>query len=174
MHNLTEMPESEFVEEPVDRTKWIWLGVIILIAVSIVLVWATTRQPRMSTVRAKHILIKFDEKDSADRSRALNEITELRERILKGEKFETLAKEYSNDTYSAARGGDLGYYKRGSFDPDFEEYVWEAPVGELSDVIKSSFGFHIVKVVDRRLSGLDQYEADLKEKVERDDEPPSE
>ncbi len=169
MHNFSENPDV-IAEEPVDRTKWIWLGIIGLIVLSVGIIWATNQKPNVSLVRAKHILIRCNQSDSSDRTRALEEITELRERIVNGEKFETLAKEYSNDDHSSLRGGDLGYYKRGSFEGEFEEYVWSAPVGELSEILKTNNGFHIAVVTDRWLSDLDQYEVKLKQKV-LDEEP---
>ncbi len=155
-------------EEPKDWTKYIWGGIIFLFIIMIALIWmAGHAKPKTSYVRAKHILIKFSPNDPADRQRALQFITELRERILKGESFEKLAKEYSNDPASARRGGDLGYYGRNSFEPNFESYVWSAPIGQLSDVIETKYGFHLIIVTDRHLTDVDRYEIELYQKARK-------
>jgi len=161
-----EKHEGRIDEEPKDRTKWMWLGVLALFAILVVVLLLTHRRERDATeVRAKHILIKFNANDAVDRARALELITDLRTRIGNGESFARLAKEFSNDGFSSPRGGDLGYYPKGDFEGEFERYVWIAPVGELSDVIQTSHGFHLVVVTDRRLSKADQYEMELERKA---------
>jgi len=158
--------KSDPLEEPKDRTKPIWLGVIALIVVVIALMWVlNARTGDVTHVRVKHILIKCRKDDPVDRARAHKLVMDLRERLQKGESFSKLAKDYSNDEMSAARGGDLGYYPRNSFDPAFEEYVWSGPVGELSDVIQSSYGFHLIVIVDRHVSKADEYEMQLEKKA---------
>ena len=114
--------------------------------------------PQVSMARARHILIKFDQRDPAERGQALTRIRDIRERVLKGEDFAKLAREYSNDPGSASAGGDLGYMKKGDLDPAIDSYVWTAPVGQLSDVLTTQYGFHIVVVVDRQLSAPDALE----------------
>lgn len=155
-------------EEPKDWTKYIWGGIILLVVVMIVFIWLAGQiKPKTSYVRAKHILIKFNPNDPADRQRALQLTTELKERIIKGESFEKLAREYSNDPASARRGGDLGYYERRSFEPNFEDYVWSAPIGQLSDIIETKYGFHLIIVTDRHLTDVDRYELELDEKARK-------
>lgn len=157
------------LKEPVDRTKWIWVGIVLLCGIVVFIIWATSGAPTSSLVRAKHILIKFDTSDDADRSRALAEISDLRERIMAGESFDKLAKEFSNDSRSASRGGDLGYHTKGSFEEEFDAYVWSAPVGQLSDIIRTQYGFHLAVVTDRRLSKTDVYQEEFKRRVLEDD-----
>jgi parvulin-like peptidyl-prolyl isomerase len=158
--------EYEPRDEPKDRTKLIWLGVFALLGLTVVLLFAiNANRADVTRVRAKHILVKCRKDDPVDRARAYKLITELRDRLQKGESFSRLAKDYSDDESSAARGGDLGYYPKGSFDPAFENYVWSAPIGQLSDVIQSSYGFHLIIVVDRHISKADQYEMDLEKKA---------
>lgn len=155
-------------EEPRDWTKYIWGGIVLLVILMIVIMWMAGHiKPKTSYVRAKHILIKFSPNDPADRQRALEFITELKQRIAKGESFEKLAKDYSNDPASARRGGDLGYYGRGSFEPAFENYVWSAPIGQLSDIIETKYGFHLIIVTDRHLTEVDRYELELDEKARK-------
>ncbi|MCX8064625.1 MAG: peptidylprolyl isomerase [Candidatus Hydrogenedentes bacterium] len=164
-HLYEDLPSDK---EPFDWTKYIWGGIILLIVVMLLFIWLSGQfKPRTSYVRAKHILIKFNPADPADRQRALKSITELREKILKGESFEKIAREYSNDSATARRGGDLGYYGRNSFDPAFEAYVWSAPIGQLSDVVETRYGFHLIIVVDRYLTEVDRYELELDEKARK-------
>jgi len=155
-------------EEPKDWTKYIWGGIIVLFVIMVIVTWMAGHvKPRTSYVRAKHIMIKFTPNDPADRQRALQFITELRQRILQGESFEKIAREYSNDTASARRGGDLGYYGKGSFEPNFESYVWSAPIGQLSDIVETKYGFHLIIVTDRYLTDVDRYELELDEKARK-------
>ena len=159
-------------EEPKDRTKLIWVGVILLICAAIAGLWAANlRRNDVTQVRVKHILVKCKKDDPVDRARAHKLITDLRERLQKGESFSKLAKDYSDDETSAARGGDLGYYPRKSFDPDFEEYVWSGPIGELSDIIQSTYGFHIIVIIDRHISKADEYEMELENKAKESLKP---
>jgi len=158
----TMTAEFETQEEPKDRTKFIWLGVVVLVAVMIGILWWRGRpNPSASMVHAKHILIEYDHNDPSDRARALDLITQIRERIMNGESFGALAREYSADPGSAARGGDLGYQQKGTFVPEFEAYVWSAPINQLSDVISTTLGFHLIVVIDRHLTEADLYEMEL-------------
>ena len=104
-------------------------------------------EPEM--VSAKHILVQFQ-----GCVRALPEITrtqeeararidECLEKARQGEKFEDLAAEYS-DGPSAPKGGDLGRFERNQMDPDFEEAAFACEVGEITDVVETPFGYHII------------------------------
>ncbi|HOT50999.1 MAG TPA: peptidylprolyl isomerase, partial [Candidatus Hydrogenedentes bacterium] len=106
-------PDMEMGEEPKDRTRWIWLGVMLLFAAAVAALWFTSRMgANLTQVRAKHILIRCNKDDPVDRARALELINDLRSRIQQGANFGKLAREFSNDEGSASRGGDLGYYPR--------------------------------------------------------------
>lgn len=158
--------EKQLDEEPKDRTLWIWLGIIALVAVALGVLWVLSHTgPDMSRVHAKHILIKFTASDPVDRARALELANDLRARIMKGESFKKLAKEFSNDEFSSPRGGDLGYQRRGVYEKAFEEYVWTAPVGQLSDIVQTGYGFHLITVVSRHISSTEQYEFELEQKA---------
>jgi peptidyl-prolyl cis-trans isomerase SurA len=86
-----------------------------------------------------------------NRQKAINLIEELHKRIVNGgESFEDLAKEYSVDVESAKRGGDLGFASRGTFVPEFESAAFTLKKGEISDVIETEFGFHFLKLEERR------------------------
>lgn len=90
-------------------------------------------------VRAAHILVSH---------RSLADT--LRKKISDGEKFETLAKAFSEDTASAAKGGDAGYLLPGSLVPEFESALFSMKKGEISDVVVSPYGFHIIRRGDDR------------------------
>ena len=143
-----------------DRTKWWWLAFLALFIVMLGIIWAYGRmKPNESLVRAKHILISFNASDPADQARAGKDVRDLRERILKGESFSKLAAKYSNDPISATRGGDLGWVPRNTFVEAFERYVWSAPIGQLSDIIQTQFGYHLIIVEDRIISEVDRVKA---------------
>lgn len=165
-----DLEYNEEAAEPKDRTKWVWLGVVGVFVVMLAALWFFSGPDlRGSYVRATHILVKCNFSDPNDNARAFELITELRGRIAKGERFSRLAKDYSDDPYSAARGGDLGYSKKGDFDENFENFCWSAPIGELSDVIRTVYGYHLVKVLERNLSDADKYEQELRQRVSTDD-----
>ena len=71
----------------------------------------------------------------------------------KGEDFAKLAKEYSTDT-SASQGGDLGFTPRGQLVPEYEDAAFSLPAGEVSDLVRTQFGYHIIKVTDKKREGL--------------------
>jgi peptidyl-prolyl cis-trans isomerase D len=98
-------------------------------------------------IRASHILLKTEGK-SEDAVRKQAE--EILKQVKAGGDFEALAKKYSEDEPSKEQGGDLDYRTRGSLVPEFETAAYALKPGEVSDLVKSSFGFHIIKLVDRR------------------------
>lgn len=73
-----------------------------------------------------------------------------RQRIINGEKFSTLAILYSEDPGSAAKGGELGFYGKGELYPEFEKAAFKLLPGEISDVVETKAGFHIIQMIDRR------------------------
>lgn len=101
--------------------------------------------------RVRHILVKTNEVVSeADARRRL---TDLRERIVNGADFAELARLHSEDA-TAARGGDLDWIYPGDTVPDFERAMNDLKPGELSQVVKSPFGFHLIQVTDRRTADV--------------------
>lgn len=75
---------------------------------------------------------------------------EFRKRILKGENFSTLAILYSEDAVSAKKGGEIGFYGRGELAPEYEAAAFNLKEGEISDVIETKFGFHLIQLIERR------------------------
>ena len=102
--------------------------------------------------RAHHILIKTSEVVPDDIAR--QKITQLYDRIVKGgEPFEDLAKRFSNDA-SAPQGGDLGWLNPGETVPPFEQAMNALKIGEVSQPVKTQFGWHIIRVDDRRTQDI--------------------
>lgn len=99
--------------------------------------------------RASHILVKLSADSSEEAVAAAKQKAEkLLARISKGEDFAKLAKAESDDPGSAPQGGDLGFFGKGVMDPAFEKAVFALKKGEVSELVRSSFGFHIIKLVD--------------------------
>jgi parvulin-like peptidyl-prolyl isomerase len=122
-------------------------------------------------VRARHILIEVPQDASfKDKSAARKKIEDLRAQIAKGADFAELAEKHSHDKGSAARGGDLGAFGKGQMVPSFEKAAFALNVGQLSDVVETQFGYHILKVEEKRAATKLRYEDvqdDLKEYVFR-------
>ncbi len=87
--------------------------------------------------------------ESRTEAEALALAEEIRQRILAGEDFATLAQEYSDDTTSGAVGGDLGWFGPGSMVAPFDEAAFSLAVGEISEPIKTDFGYHIIEVLEK-------------------------
>jgi len=106
------------------------------------------KQPE--TVRASHILFPVDTSATADFKKSTRAQAEaVLKRAKAGEDFGALAKEFSKDS-SAAAGGDLNFFPRGQMVPAFDQAAFALKPGEISDIVESPFGFHIIKVTDRR------------------------
>ncbi len=89
--------------------------------------------------------------NAEEKARARARAEELRRRIVeRGENFAELAKKYSDDPGSAAQGGDLGWQKRGTFVPEFEAAVYKLDPGQISSVVETDFGFHVIQLLERR------------------------
>jgi peptidyl-prolyl cis-trans isomerase SurA len=81
---------------------------------------------------------------------ALEKINSLRERILKGENFSTLAVLYSEDPVSAKKGGELGYVSKADLVPEFSAAAFKLKGNEVSEVVESEYGYHIIQLIDRK------------------------
>ncbi len=98
-------------------------------------------------VRASHILFKTDGKnDAAQKKRA----EEVLAKVKAGGDFAALAKQYSEDEGSKAKGGDLDYFAKGTMFKEFEDAAWALAPGQVSGVVKSPAGYHIIKMVDKK------------------------
>jgi len=116
-------------------------------------------------VKASHILLKTEGKDEAAvRKQAETVLKEVKS----GGDFAALAKKYSEDEGSKATGGDLDYFGRGRMVPEFENVAFTLPPGQVSDLVKSQFGFHIIKVIDKRPGStrpLDEVRAQIQDQL---------
>ncbi len=115
--------------------------------------------------RIAHILIEFADDETAAREQTETLLT----RINAGEDFATLAKEFSADVFSGEQGGDLDWIERGVMDVSFDDGAFAlTEVGSVSVVVKSEFGFHIIKLTDlkaEQTTALSEIEAEVKAKV---------
>jgi len=107
----------------------------------------SAQQTSVRQTRARHILIRITEIVSENEARRRLEM--LRERLLNGQDFAELARQYSQDG-SAAKGGDLGWLSQGDTVPDFERAMDALKENELSPVVQSPFGMHLIQVLERR------------------------
>ena len=101
----------------------------------------------------RHILIPADATDARAQAEA------LRQQLQQGASFEALARQHSKDPGSAAKGGDLGFVTRGKMVAPFEEaaFALEKP-GQLSDVVETQFGFHVIELLEKRPAGLQPFD----------------
>jgi len=117
-------------------------------------------------VKASHILIKVDpQADESKKAEAHRKIEEIQKKIQKGEDFSTLAKEFSQCP-SSAQGGDLGYFERGQMVKPFDEAAFALAPGEISGIVETKFGYHIIKTTDKKEEGSISYK-DVKEKLQQ-------
>jgi peptidyl-prolyl cis-trans isomerase D len=112
-------------------------------------------------VRASHILLKTEGKDDAAvKAKAEDILKQARA----GADFGELAKKYSEDEGSAKNGGDLDYFTRGKMVPEFESVAFMLQPGQISDLVKSPFGYHIIKVTDKK-AGTRRTLADMRQQL---------
>lgn len=119
-------------------------------------------------VKASHILICYNNTMFCTSERTESEAKTRAEEVLQkakeGKDFAELAKEYSDDN-SAAKGGDLGYFARGQMVKEFEETAFSLSKNQVSDLVKTQFGYHIIKVFDKQLS-FDELKEKIKKQLE--------
>ena len=130
--------------------------------------------------QGSHILIRFKgssvpmkpgEKDLTDEE-ALAKAQDIRKKILAGADFATVAKAESDDAGSGAKGGELGTFKHGQMVPAFDQAAFSLPVGQVSEPVKSQFGYHIIKITSRNAKSFEdakpQIEKELKPKLAKE------
>jgi len=103
---------------------------------------------RGDQISVSHILLALSASEE-DEQRIINQLDELRSRALAGEDFSALVEEYSQDIYSKERGGDLGWYPLDQLNPQFRSVEDTLSVGNISEPLKTSSGYHLLKVIDR-------------------------
>ncbi len=108
-----------------------------------------SEQVLVKQTKARHILIKTNELTTDEMAR--QQLQEIRERIINGVDFTELAKQYSDDTGSKGLGGDLGWFAPGMMVSEFQQVADASEIGEISEVFRSQYGWHVLQVLDRRI-----------------------
>ena len=125
------------------------------------------------SVKARHILVRFQGSPAPAKSgskeltdaEALAKAQDLRKRLVAGEDFATIAKAESDDAGSGAKGGDLGTFGRGQMVPAFETAAYALKPGEISEPIKTQFGYHIIQVEERHVKTFEEAKPELERRV---------
>lgn len=108
-------------------------------------------------IRASHILVKVaKDADAATKAAARKKIEDVQKRLKKGEKFSDLARAVSEGP-SSKNGGDLGFFGRGQMVKPFEDAAFALKKGEVSGIVETQFGYHIIKLTDKKAAGLVPY-----------------
>ena len=116
-------------------------------------------------VKVRHILIKAEAQDKEGSAKAKQKAESIREEAAKGKDFAPLAKQYSEDPGTKDGGGEIGYISKGMVVPEFEQAAFSMKVGEISSVIQTPYGFHILKV-DEIQEASTQPLAKVKDQIE--------
>jgi peptidyl-prolyl cis-trans isomerase D len=103
-------------------------------------------------VKAQHILIKTQGKSDAEKKAALAKAEDLLKQLKAGADFSEVAKKNSEDSSNAPKGGDLGWFVKGTMVPEFDKAVFAMKPGELSGIVTTEFGYHIIKVNEREVA----------------------
>jgi peptidyl-prolyl cis-trans isomerase C len=127
-------------------------------------------------VKARHILIRFKGSPVAVRpgqqdltaEEALAKAKALQAKLKAGADFADVAREESDDASSGANGGDLGLFGHGQMVPSFEDAAFQLKIGELSEPVKSPFGYHLIQVQERQVKSFEELKPELEAKVRPD------
>jgi peptidyl-prolyl cis-trans isomerase C len=110
---------------------------------------ARIKQPEL--VRASHILVRVDPKaDEETKKICRTKINAARSLVLGGENFADIARKVSDDAQNARSGGDLGFFQRGAMVPEFDKVAFSLPTNQVSEVITTQFGYHVMMVTDHK------------------------
>jgi peptidyl-prolyl cis-trans isomerase SurA len=121
----------------------------------------------VNQTQARHIMVAPSEIRTEDQAHRL--IEDIHQRIINGESFNALARQYSDDNMSVVAGGEIGWTSEGSMPPDFESVIASLEIGELSEPFRTTAGWHVAEVMDRRERDLSrQYRRQLAENALRE------
>lgn len=119
-------------------------------------------------VRARHIMLQMPLQATVEQQDSVRAfLAEIRSRAVAGESFEALARQYSQDPGSARNGGDLGYFGRGDMVAPFEEAALALEPGQVSDVVTTPMGIHLIRLEDRRVRGFEDIAAQYRRQVQQ-------
>jgi parvulin-like peptidyl-prolyl isomerase len=125
--------------------------------------WEADAPP--DSVRAQHILLAIPNPATGAQLDSIDALADrLRARAIAGESFDVLAGQYSDDSGSAVRGGDLGFFGPGMMVPQFEETAFGLAVGEV-DLVTSPFGIHVIKVTERKTPTFEDARSDFRNSI---------
>ena len=106
--------------------------------------------PEISSEIEIGIIVRQPSISEIEKQEVKDKLTNLKERVKKGDDFATLAILYSEDPGSSKKGGELGMFKRGDMRPEFEAAAFKLKPGEVSDIVETEDGFHIIQMIERR------------------------
>ncbi len=121
--------------------------------------------------KARHILIQLGTSEDKSKEALMPKIEEIQQKLKDGESFESLASEFSEDPGSAKQGGDLGWVAMGEMVKPFEDALFEMNTGEISDVVETQFGLHLIKLDDVRtpdVPSIDEKRAEFEKELKQD------
>ncbi len=121
------------------------------------------------TATARHILMMTKDKSDSAKKVIYRKMEDIQARIRKGEDFAKLAMQYSEDPGSAKKGGLVENFQRGDMVPSFDEMAFSLPIGGVSGIVETEYGYHIIKVVDRKKDSrpFEAVRAELKQQLEQ-------
>ncbi|HUF75255.1 MAG TPA: peptidylprolyl isomerase [Longimicrobiales bacterium] len=120
-------------------------------------------------MRARHIMLTLPfEATAAQRDSVRASLEQIRERIVAGTPFEDVARQVSQDRGSAAAGGDLGFFSRGDLVRPFEDAVLALEPGELSEVVETPMGYHLIRLEERRAQDFEEIAPSFRQRVQAD------
>jgi parvulin-like peptidyl-prolyl isomerase len=125
-------------------------------------------------VKARHILIRFKGsrvplktgQQDLSTEEALAKTKQIQERLAKGEDFAAVAKAESDDTGSGAQGGDLGTFTRERMVPEFSEAAFKLPVGQVSEPVRTAFGYHLIQVQAHETKKFEDVQGDIEKRMQ--------
>ncbi len=122
-------------------------------------------------IKISHILVQFGDQDTAKKTKeaALEKIKMVQQKIKDGETFDNMANKYSEDANSNTLGGDIGYFSKGQLVAEFENVAFTLAAGQISDIVETPYGFHLIKVTDKkdeRIKTFDEVKDSIKQYLE--------
>jgi len=135
--------------------------------------WYKQHISEWERVRARHILVRMkgsqvplrpDQKDLSEEE-ALAKAQALRKKLAEGADFAALAAAESDDTGSGAKGGDLGFFRRGQMAPSFEYAAWPLAIGQISEPVKTPYGYHIIRMEAREAKPFEDVRAEVEKRM---------
>ena len=116
-------------------------------------------------IKARHILVKVDPSAPEDeKKQAYQKAEGILKQVQDGADFAKLATELSDDSHTQSKGGDLGFFSRGKIVKPFEDIAFEMKPGETSGIVETQFGYHIIRVEERKAETLHSYDS-MKERI---------